>query len=310
MNHADVVRAQMQAEIDDLTAHLRASPPSGFASRLTRMQGESRVEAIQSELNGLGSDVFEMAFSEQASYAKHSLSTTVLSNLLSRFQRAITFAGWARLAGPGVHGTPPALVARAFETEVNAFAPGSFSVALSPYESAIEHEQLEGALSDFLTLAAAGLSTDADVNASDQLAELAQALGAEATRRFALFFAKVHESQLEARFEMKSLPEFSVALQPDEALRVASWLKNVEQRFDLLTVTGALTAADSNAGRFAITDELGEIHDGKAAPELLSRATIDNLYVARMRVTTLTSTTTSVTRRRAVLEALEPVDAD
>ena len=306
---SELARRQMQAEIDQLEASLPGTQGDDFVMALMRDQAEGRIAALRAEIQGLESDVFELSFAERASFAKHSLSTTVLSNLLSRFQRAITYAGWARMAGPGVRGTPPTFVARALETEVNAFVPGSFSIELTPYEAALEHLALENALSDFLALATLGSASES-ATPSDELAEIAQTLGAEATRRFELFFAKVHEAQLEARFERASDPGAGIALQPEQALQVAKWLKAVEERFDTVTVTGTLTAADSNEGRFAITDELGQIHEGKAAPELLSRAVIDGSYIATMRVTTFKSTVTGTARSRAVLELLEPVDAD
>jgi hypothetical protein len=89
---------------------------------------------------------------------------------------------------------------------------------------------------------------------------------------------------------------------------LSAWLKAVESQIDTVTITGSLSAADSNEGRFAVTDELGEIYDGRAAPELLSHAMIDGLYIARMRMTTFTSTVTGEERRRPVLESLDAVD--
>lgn len=308
--HSNLARAQMEAELASLSEHLESVPPTDdFVLQLIRRQSEDRVSALRLEMDDLESEIFELSFSEKAAFAKHSISTSVLANLLTRFQKAITYAGWARLAGPGVHGPPPSLISRAFETEVNAFQEGSFAVELSPYEAALEHEALEGAFYDFLALASAGKAPD-DAAPSEEIAEVAQSLGTEATRRFALFFAKVHEAQLEARFEWHSDPEKAVALQPEQALQVAAWLKSVEEQFDTLTITGTLTAADVNDARFAVTDELGEIHEGKAAPELLSRAVIDDLYIARMRVTTFTSTITGQVRTRSVLESLDPVDPD
>ena len=304
--HLDLVRQQMEAELAGLTGLLEdAGESQGFLGQLLRSQAQDRVSAIGVELEGLNSESFELTFAEKGALYRHSLSTSVLSNLLSRFQKAVTYAGWARLAGPGVFGDPPALVARAFETEVNAFKPGSFAVELAPYEDALEHTDLVGTLSDFLMLAGAGVSEDRPRPPEDVI-ELAQSLGSEATKRFGHFFAKLHEAHLEVRFEWLSRPEEAVALQPDQALALSKWLKDVDEEFDTVTVSGTLTAADANEGRFAITDDLGEIHDGKAAPELLSHVVIDNRYAATMRVTTYTSKLTGNVNQRAVLETLTP----
>lgn len=302
--HLDPVRQQLEVEYADLTTHL-ANIPEGddLLGKLLRDQALDRASAIELELQGLDEEAFELAFAEKGSTSNHSLSTSVLTNLLSRFQHAITYAGWARMAGPGVHGQPPALIARLFETQVNAFKPGSFAVELSPYEASLEHEALEEALEDFLLLASLGAS-DSTLEPTEEVTELVHALGAEATKRFSLFFAKVHEAHLEARFEWQLRPEAGVALQPEEALALSAWLKDVDEDFETVTVMGTLTAADANDGLFAITDELGEIHDGKAAPELLSRAVIDGRYEAVMRVTTYRSTLTDMKRQRAVLESL------
>ena len=305
-DHLDLVRQQMEAELAGLTGLLEDSgEPQGFLGQLLRAQAEDRISNLGAELEGLESEAFELTFAEKGALYRHSLSTSVLANLLSRFQKAVTYAGWARLAGPGVFGDPPALVARSFETEVNAFKPGSFAVELAPYEAALEHTDLVGTLSDFLLLADAGVSEDKP-RPPDEVIELAQSLGAEATKRFAHFFAKVHEAHLEVRFEWLSRPEAAVALQPEQALALSKWLRDVDEEFDTVTVSGTLTAADANEGRFAITDDLGEIHDAKAAPELLSHAVIENRYVATMRVTTYTSTLTGKVKQRAVLETLTP----
>ena len=306
--HSDLARAQMDAEISVLERHLRSRPDGDdFLASLMRTQAEDRLAAVSAERAGLDDDALDLAFSEQGSNARHSMSTSVLANLLGRLQKALTFAGWARMAGPGVAGDPPSLVVRAFETEVRAFTAGSFQVELGPYESALEHGALEGAFDDFLRLAEAGLRADGP-RADDDVLELAQMLGSEATRRFALFFAKVHEAQLEARFERRADPEHAVVLHPAQALQISQWLGDVEEQFETVPVAGRLTAADVNGGRFAITDEMGEIHEGRAAPELLSHAVIDGAYFATMRVTTSTSVVTGVERKRAVLEALTRQD--
>lgn len=302
--HADLLRRQIEAEMADLNQHLAASvPPDDFLGQLLHSQAHGRLDALGAEMDSLESEVFELAFSDQETIAKHSLSTSVLTNLLGRFQRALTFAGWARVAGPGVRGTPPAAIARAMETEVNAFVPGSFAIELTPYQLALEHEALDAAFDDFLTLANAGLSEDAPTP-TVAVTEVAQLLGAEATRRFALFFAKVHEAHLEARFGRLSDPDTEVQILPEQALQLSAWLKGVEQAIATVTVSGVLSAADSLTGRFALTDELGEVHEGRAAPELLSRGVIDGLYVATMRVTTSKSNVTRAENKHAVLEAL------
>jgi hypothetical protein len=197
-------------------------------------------------------------------------------------------------------------VARILETQVEAFALGSFAIDLSPHEMALEHEVLEGALRDFLALAAAG--EDPEAVSNDDLTEVAQTLGPEATRRFVFFFSKIHEARLAAKFAWDSDLDAPVVLNPDQADRVSKWLGDVQQLFDTVTIRGRLTAADINGRRFAITDELGEIYEGRAAPELLSHAVIDNVYDATMRVTTLKSTVTASERSRAVLESLVSAD--
>lgn len=309
VDQTDTARLQMEAEKASLRAHLESahSQTEGFAAQMLRRQASERIAALERDISQLDEDVFELAFAEKSDLARHSLPTTVLTNLLSRFQKAITYAGWARLSGPGIHGTPPAIIARAFETEVGAFGQGSFLVALSPHDTTLEHDALHQAFVDFLSLAGAATEIDAPT-VREPVEHLAQRLGGEATKRFALFFSKLHEAQLEARFEWRSRPEKAISLQPVQAKAVAAWLRAVEQKFDTVTVRGTLTAADSNDARFAITDELGEIHLGKAAPELLSHAMIDAPYVARMRVTTFKSSVTGSAHKRAVLEALDAIE--
>lgn len=306
------LRQQVNEQLESLRSRLTSpalAEPTSPAARALRRQVTLQIAKLEQELATAGAEGFEMSFAEVKAPDSHSIGTTVLANLLSRFQRAITFAGWARLSGPGVSGDPPRLISRALETQVDAFAYGSFVVELSPHETALEHLALEAALGDFLAIAEVGTEAELEV-ASDRLAPLTHDLGGEATRRLALFFAKLHEAQLDARFQWTSSPETHVSIRPEQARLLSKWLKNVEQDFESVPVRGVLTAADQNGGRFAITDELGQLHEGRAAPELLSRAVIDAPYLAQIRVTTFKSTATGEVTERGVLESLEPLTED
>lgn len=308
----DDLRTQLTAERDELAARLdgRAlAHPESVTSRLLRRQAELRMDAVSAELAATEGERFEMALVDTQAPQAHNVSTTVLANLLSRFQRAVTYAGWARLSGPGVVGVPPSLVSRLFETQVNAFAPGSFVVNLSPHEASLEHEALDGAIDAFLEVAHAGVEADLE-SASGALSPLTQELGKEATTRMALFFAKLHEAQMEARFTWANHPERSVSVNPEQSKMLAEWLKSVEQEFVTVPLRGTLTAADTQAGRFAITDELGEVHEGRAAPELLSRAVIDAPYRAQVRVTRSKSAATGHISERIVLESLAAIESE
>ena len=184
MSESVAARAQMQAEAQSLRQLLsstnRADEDEPFSVTVARAQTVDRIRALEEEMAELETDSFDLSFASSQAPAAHSLPTSTLANLLSRFQRALTYAGWARLAGPGVGGDPPALVARAFETQVNALVPGSFVVALSPHEQSLEHDALHGAFDDFLGLAEAGAGKDGPSN--DAVAEIAQGLGTQATR--------------------------------------------------------------------------------------------------------------------------------
>lgn len=238
---------------------------------------------------------------------EHALPTATLGLLLTRFQKALTYTGWALLSGPGIDGDPPARIERSTSTQVLALAPGSFEVPLSPQTLELPTESegqdvLDKAISVVLDLAKAA-STD---TFGDEVEARAEELGRQPSRRLSLWFKKLAEHDLDTAFEWSSRPDLGVRVTSEQAGALSRWLSDVQERFSEITVTGTLAAADALKGRFAIVDDTEGEYAGKVASELLDREVIGKRYRANLQVRTLRSARTGVTRDSYTLLGLEP----
>jgi hypothetical protein len=82
---SEVAREQMAEELAQLRAHLDATPRSeDFALSLLREQSEDRASALEAQLAGGTHEKFGLTFAPEDDPGSHSLSTTVLTQLLSR----------------------------------------------------------------------------------------------------------------------------------------------------------------------------------------------------------------------------------
>src|SRR5215207_8529448 len=120
---------QLREEISEHRRFLASLPDDDdFVSGIVRDQTERRIRFLSEELEAVTSKLLDLRFDDRLH--SRAIQTSLLSNLLSRFQTALTYTGWALEAGPGIRGTPPSRIDRSTETEVLALAPGSFLVRI------------------------------------------------------------------------------------------------------------------------------------------------------------------------------------
>jgi hypothetical protein len=269
-----------------------------FITQMTREQTEERIRFLNEELKAVTDKLLDLRFDDELH--RTSMPTGLLAQLLSRFQSALTYTGWALEVGPGIKGEPPVGIDRSTETEVVALAAGSFLVRIRKSSLELDSSLLDNAVQAVLELADAG-ARDA-LNA--ELEERAQLLGREPSRRLALFFRKLQENSLTINFNWKGFPEREIEVDPVHAGNLGMWLEEVQQSIRELTVRGILKVADTLRSRFAIVDEAGRTYEGRAEPRHLAHVVIEAEYVADLQITTSVSDRTGASTDRITLLSL------
>jgi hypothetical protein len=269
-----------------------------FITQMIREQAQERIRFLSEELAAVTDKLLDLRFDDELH--RRSMPTGLLALLLSRFQTALTYTGWALEVGPGIKGEPPARIDRSTETEVVALTAGSFLVRIRKSSLELDSGTLDNAVEAVLELAEAG----ARGTLNTELEEKAQLLGREPSRRLALFFRKLSESSLTTSFHWQGLPEREIEIDPVQAGNLGMWLEEVEESIREATVRGILKVADTLRGRFAIVDESGRTYEGRAEPRLLAHVEIEAEYAADLHITTSVSDRTGAATERMTLLSL------
>lgn len=312
MSSQDALAAREQQLLDEVAAHrefLEQHPEGAtFSSRVVFQQIESRIDELETELEALRDEHFTFRLVHQGRESS-AIDTSLLGYLLTKLQTALTYTGWALMAGPGVDGAPPVSINRQTSTEVVALAPGSFEVTIRKTvpELRVEGEGtdlLDPALDAFLTLAEAAAQEGFDATVLD----VASDLGGQSSRRLSQWFAKLADESMTADLAWSVAPERSVILRPTESRMLSEWLNSVQEKTAETVIVGVLRTADAIKKRFALETETGETREGKADPELLHGAEIDARYRARVRIVVSESEHTTAVTEKLTLLSLERLD--
>jgi hypothetical protein len=313
-DHLDLRESQLRSQIEQQERILQALPDDEtFSTSVVRNQTVALVQDLRAELEELRDERLVVRLRDETR-DRLAIDTALLGQILTRFQSALTYIGWALFSGPGIEGNPPATLARRTSTEVVAFAPGSFKIAMRkahlqlPFATAPASDGTSQLLEQSVETLFALLSAAAEGEYPEELEELAEQLGAEPARRLALLFKKLAAKALTTEVTWSLAPDRHTIVRPNQARMLASWLESVEERLGEVVIRGVLRSADDVRGRFGLQDEDEALYEGKAAPELLLHKEIGASYNARIQVAKSVGERTKVERQRFVLLSLDRVE--
>lgn len=304
-----VRREDLREELELHRNFLAGAPrPETQSGRFMRAQLEQRIESLQEEILIAETPRLGVRFAGPIT-VRNSMPTRLLADLLNRFQRTLDRSAWAKFAGPGVEGDVPARFARAAATEVSAFSPGSFVVALSkvPDVTADQDQMLDSptlfadVIESILRLAKS--AADGPLGEADE--EIIEGLGRSATRDLKAFVQRLADTDTTLEVRWSEAEPRQVVLEPVRSAELVSWLSEVQTQLQEMIVVGRLHLIDTLGGHFGIEDDAGNVIQGKAVPELLEGTTEGARYAARIQVNERVAPRTGNVRSTNTLLSLE-----
>lgn len=288
-------------ELHRLEIALAETSGENFTAQMVRSQLTERRNELSQLLETARSRELEIRFVDPDAPSAHTLETSVLGALLTRFQTTMNYIVWALEAGPGVTGRIPVSIRRTAATEAIALAPGSFRVVLRSTELQVADSFGRG-IQTLLDVS----SFTGDINDDEEIEEQVADIGPQAVARLQKFFGRIAKEGLATSFVWRADGFREVFVEPYEAELIAEWLSDTVIKVTTTTIRGALRMADSDAMRFAIEDADGVRHEGRSEVDLSER-TIDAIYDADVVLTTYQMRRTGALRERVSLLDLRAV---
>lgn len=307
MSRSENLRAEYLEHQEFLRAHPASGNPSAaFAAE----QLNHRLAEIDDELAQIAEPHLDVRLVGDLT-DRHSIPTDLLTALVGRFQKAMTWTVWALKAGPGVAGTPPAAVERSAAAEVYALAPGSFKLSLRRHDTSRDGHQEQLNTTDELFKksldAFVEISAAAESARYEAVEETVQQMGRSASRRVQLLFGTLAKSGTTAEFTWHADRVRQITVSPERADSLVQWLSAYNETRQVISVTGVLTVVDTERGRFGLRDAAERLYAGKAPVDLLTGGTVGVQYIAEIEIAERTGQHTGAHQELMVLRSLDPV---
>jgi hypothetical protein len=307
------IEDQILAELGSEGAALetiRQSGIEGAYAEILSAQHVDRIASLERQLEDVRFGLLEIVLNAGAD--EHLVSASVLSGVVGKLQKSLTWVAHALRSGPGVDREPPVEIRAMTGVQVEALAPGSFRIRLRrtpPRDS--RQEQIASADLDLFELS---VKSVLDLTAAaeqgllgDEEESLAQSLGPKASRYLQGFITNVAESGGTTELLWASKAPRAVELSPERARALSDWLASVQSTTEVRDVIGVLLGADVESGRFKLRGDDGVTYEGKASPELVSHVETEARYEATVSVTLAQRQHIGTSVERYVLASLSRV---
>jgi len=299
--------AELTQQIRDLNVI-----PDDPASTLTKLSLEARSTAINQELDKLAVRALELRLVGEMT-SDGVMATSALRQLLGRVQGYLDWSTYADFAGRGVSGSIPARFKRMAATETYGLQPASFRFGLRHIsegeQAAVPVEQValnvdtpqafEKSASDLIQMIAAASDAEFD----SDLEETVRKIGPKAANQVRLIADLL--ANLDLDLEIGLVGRSIARIDAPVAAEFRDWLGQVEEFFDERTVTGPVTVADSERGRFGIRVSEEELIEGHAAKDLIRGLVNGEIYTLTLQVRIETGDHTNVQSEKAQLIRIE-----